>query len=219
MVLSDSQATLRQVEGALADFSEGAATIDVASLVSNMEEQPEVLRELVQVLVRTYTEIMDVIQSLRESRGQLEEAAVERLKITHTKLEEVSSATELAATGMLDGLDRALALVDDIESTSGDDAAEHRDSLRDELHQMMNLLQFQDITAQQLGYATGVLHDIEARMLRLVNAFDLGEMDLQRLTGSLAKSVDPSVCDPDATFHNPEERQAVADQIFPKSAG
>ena len=50
---------------------------------------------------------MNVIDSLRKSRGLLEQAAMERLKSTHERLAEVSSATEMAATGMLDGLDRA----------------------------------------------------------------------------------------------------------------
>ena len=59
---------------------------------------------------------MNIVSSLRESRGLLEKQAMERLSSTHQRLAEVSSATEMAATGMLDGLDRSLVLVDHLEA-------------------------------------------------------------------------------------------------------
>ena len=235
-LLGDSQATLRQVEGVLSDFAEGGEEIPVAGaeqlsqvddVINNLEARPTGLKELVSILVRTYTEIMEVIESLRTSRGLLEQAAMERLKSTHQKLAEVSSATEVAATGMLDGLDRALVLVDHIEAESqgedgsADKSTEYRDELRDELHALMNLLQFQDITSQQLGYASTVLSDIEERMVRLSEVFDLRGMGLGDLSESLGAELigetpaeTHETCDPEASTLNAEGRQALADSIF-----
>lgn len=235
-VLSDSEATLRQVEDVLNDLDGDVQFAEVDRVITDLEERPAGLRELVKVLVRTYSEITEVIDSLRKSRGLLEQAAMERLKSTHQKLAEVSTATEMAATGMLDGLDRALVLVDHLESASVSDDTEAqttslRGELRDELHQLINLLQFQDITAQQLGYASGVLLDIEERMVRLSQVFDLRGLGLEELAavgvdpdavdgsnvpaeGAGADAASQVICDPQASTLNAEGRQALADSIF-----
>jgi chemotaxis regulatin CheY-phosphate phosphatase CheZ len=219
-LLSDSEATLRQVENVLSDFATNGQepTSDVEQVPSGREVRPKGLSELVKVLVTTYSEIMEVIESLRSSRGLLEKASMERLKNTHTKLAEVSSATEVAATGMLDSVDRALDLVDDLDSMTDESASTAtRAELRDELHQIMDLLQFQDITAQQLGYASSVLFDIEQRMVQLARLFDAG-IGLAGLDHAPAVEISDEhvkeTCDPEASTLNAEGRQAVADEIF-----
>lgn len=232
-LFSDSEATLRQVEGVLSDLDGDAASQSarIDRVVSGLERRPAGLRDLVEILMATYSEIMRVIDSLRESRGLLEQAAVERLKSTHKKLEEVSSATELAATGMLDGLDRALELVNHLEPDAGGDAprdasASEEDGplwteLREELHTLVNLLQFQDITAQQLGYAGTVLMDIEDRMTELARVFDLRGMGIEEADDGDRREERPSraepshaACDPQASHFGADDRQALADEIF-----
>ncbi|MEQ8329998.1 MAG: hypothetical protein RH859_05965 [Longimicrobiales bacterium] len=231
-VLSDSEATLRQVQDVLADFGGQEPLSAVDRVLSDLEERPTGLRELVRILVTTYSEIVEVIDSLRKSRGLLEQAAMQRLKSTHARLAEVSTATEMAATGMLDGLDRALVLVDHLEAASPDDDGKDggalRGELRDELHQLIGLLQFQDITSQQLGYASGVLQDIEERMVRLSEVFDLRGMGIEELidvpdpsaeSEPAAGPTGPSdgkvvTCDPGASTMNADSRQALADSIF-----
>jgi chemotaxis regulatin CheY-phosphate phosphatase CheZ len=235
--LAESQATLRQVEDVLDDFGGSNKPLDeVDRVITQLEGRPTGLKELVGILMRTYTEIMEVIESLRRSRGLLEEAAMERLKNTHEKLAEVSSATEVAATGMLDGLDRALVLVDHLEGASdeeseADSSNGYRNELRDELHMLMNLLQFQDITSQQLGYASTVLSDIEDRMVRLADVFDLREFGLEGVSEGLMAEIEGSAapvaeaeedhgtCDPEASTLNAEGRQALADEIFTVPGG
>ena len=174
-VLTDSEATLRQVQEVLAGLcSPGPIPPDrLDRAVRDLERCPEDLRDLVRVLMTTYREIMDLVDSLRHSRRLIEQATMERLRATDRKTAEVSSATEMAATRMLDGLDRALVLLDHLESraqlASGPDDTALRSELRDELRALIDLLQFQDITAQQLGYAGGVLMDIEERMVDLAH--------------------------------------------------
>ncbi|MFQ5537735.1 MAG: hypothetical protein ACE5GJ_09810 [Gemmatimonadota bacterium] len=217
VILNDSEATLRQVEEILADFEGGSPR-------QGRDGSPDHsgtrlgLRELMAVLVRIHSEIVAVIDSLRHSRGLLEQAAVERLKSTHRRLAEVSSATEMATTGMLDGLDRALDLVDRLGEGAGSDESGDslRGELKDELHQLVSLLQFQDITSQQLGYASGVLLDIEERMVRLARVFDMNELgfgDGEEISPLRAQPGE-EVCDPGASTLNAKGRQAVADEIF-----
>ena len=102
------------------------------------------------------------------TRGQVESVFSDY----EQKLAEIYSATEVATSEMLDGLDRALILVDQIEvaPASSDADADPRDGLREELHALVTLMQFQDITAQQLGSASTLLED---RMIRLAEVFDL----------------------------------------------
>jgi len=228
-VLDDSEATLRQVQGVLSELGaeDRSQEARVERVVSSLGDAPTGLEDLVRVLMTTYGEIMNVIDSLRRSRGLLEQAAMERLKTTHQKLAEVSSATEMAATGMLDGLDRALVLVDELETatepedSAPGDAPALRGELREELHSLISLLQFQDITAQQLGYAGGVLQDIEERMVQLSRIFDLRGLgvegdgaDPDHPAHAEAVASEQSVCDPEASFFAAGDRQAVADEIF-----
>lgn len=224
MVLGDTEASLRQVDSVLTELG-SQVSAGSPELRQERDDAPTIqggmrsLSELVSTLHHVYSEILGIIGSLRESRNVLEEAAMERLKRTHQKLAEVTSATETAATGMLDGLDRALVLLDRIEETQGDDGGDLHETMRDELHGMISLLQFQDITAQQLGYASGVLHDIEDRLVRIARIFDL---DGDFADGSTADepgaemTAHPSheTCDPEASHLEADSRQALADEIF-----
>lgn len=228
-LLSDSEATLRQVQGVLADFAPASMRGQPTEGRDPQDaDRSPGLTDLVEILMTTYGEIMSVIDSLRKSRGMLETAAMERLKSTHAKLAEVSSATEMAATGMLDGLDRALVLVDHLEAADEarepGDSARLRGNLREELHALITLLQFQDITAQQLGYAGAVLLDIEDRLVELARIFDLkgiGHQDQaeapedERSTEREARLQDThTTCDPEASHFDSQSRQALADNIF-----
>ncbi len=172
--------------------------------------------ELPQMLLQAFGEICAVIDSLRESRDSLQRSTVSRLLHTTEKLQEVSNATELAATGILDGLDRSLALVDTLESldASGNaDAEAARGQLRDELFTAQAALQFQDITSQQLNYASSILVDMEQRLRELARTLDPAAAATYATAPGL-KIVDPAAYDPNATTRDGEVRQALADSIF-----
>jgi uncharacterized phage infection (PIP) family protein YhgE len=185
-----------------------------------MEAQLDVQRigllDLPDVLLRACSEINSVLANLRRSRDMLEQSTVEKLQQTNSKLQEVTSATETAATDMLDGLDRALGMVDELDTESESNpgrAAEVRGDLRNELFSLMNCLQFQDITTQQINYASSVLVDMEHRLAELAKLFDpklfgIDGSELQ-LTPRLGASFDPA-----ATTSAAEERQALVDAIF-----
>ena len=244
-LLDDSEATLRQVKTALSglwdDYGDGESGTDGNADPGATATQSN-LPKLIHGLIGAYSEIMSIVGSLRESRGLLEQAAMDRLQHTNQKLQEVSSATELATTGMLDGLERSLDLVNrlhdgeseqpEAESTADDLRVNNdvRDELRDELHQLITLLQFQDITAQQLGYASGVLTDIEERLVRIAQVFDVAGLGTMMERGEPAEAEaeaeaagndageehegTPGICDPHASTLDADDRQAVADEIF-----
>ena len=160
-----------------------------------------------------------MLGSLRESRTVLERSTVERIQQTHAKLREVSNATEVAATDILNGLERSLALVDqmDAKATEGDarSEADLRQTLRDELFALMGCMQFQDITTQQLNYASSVLTDMENRLAELARVLDPTTFGTLRIPQATPAKPNATVnFDPAASTENSGARQAVADEIF-----
>lgn len=241
-LLEDSRSTLRQVEEILGELGIRGLRPD--------SRPASTLAELLEVMVRAHREIIEVVESLQRSRGVIQKASVRRLQSTTLKLREVSATTELAAADMLDGLDRALGLVDRLagcgepggpasrgepggpasrgepggpasrglagpgEPGADADRQEVADGLRDELHGLISLLQFQDITSQQLAYASGVLVDVEERLLRILEIFG-GDRGDDEMEGDEILWQAPVSADPDATAQNATGRQALADEIFP----
>lgn len=207
-VLYESEATLRLVDNELHELR---STPEPA-------RQPG-LSDLPAILERANAQILNVLTRLRESRAALQNSAMEKLQSTHDKLREVTSATEDAATNIMDACDRASQMVDELDAIDAapepdrTKAGEIRGSLRDELFMMMGALQFQDITTQQLNHASSVLVEMEQRLLDVAKLFDANG-DVAHLTERRYDVIDSGTFDPNATTHNAEGRQALADEIF-----
>lgn len=219
-VLYESEAALRLVDqelNQLQDVQGDYHRDDFGAIAGALTDLPMILE-------RANTQIMAVLVRLRESRAAIQSTAVEKLQVTHEKLREVTSATEDAATNIMDACDRANGLVDQLDDIDGEAlpdrarAGHVRHALRDELFVMMGALQFQDITSQQLGHASAVLVDMETRLLDVAKLFDINATN----EGLLARFNAPhnhatcehATCDPDRTTRNSEQRQALADEIF-----
>jgi chemotaxis regulatin CheY-phosphate phosphatase CheZ len=169
------------------------------------------------ILERANNQIRSVLAHLRETRTALQTTTFDKLQTTHDKIREVTSATEDAATNIMDACDRASQLVDELDTIDAAEtpdrqkALELRSTLRDELFMMMGALQFQDITSQQLAHASTVLVEMENRLADIANLFD-SSISVERPLASLA--IDEKSFDPNATTRNAEERQHLADEIF-----
>lgn len=208
-LLYDSEATLRLVDTAL-------ASLDVPHAKGDGEPHPLGLLALMQLLERGHREITGLLSSLRQSRDLLERRAVGHLESTHARLREVTNATEIAATNVLDGLERTVGMLDALEAGAhtAQEATALRGRMRDELFALMGHMQFQDITTQQLNYASAVLTDVQDRLARVVALFD------PQLFGGTAEPShhEPSAAgatfDPAASVNDAGERQSVADEIF-----
>lgn len=213
-ILYDSEAALRLVDSALHDI----AGTDVAFEAATTPPPPtEPNADVLAAVVRSYRELTQVVLSLQQSRGFLQRSAVERLQHTQDKLRQVSSATESAATDILDGLDRATALVDALDEAGqlGPDApsADIRRRLREELFALVGHMQFQDITSQQLQFASAVLSEMEERVSAVVRALEPTVAGYAAEEASPPPAAPGPTWDPNATVENRDERQAVADAI------
>lgn len=218
-LLDDSAATLRLVDSLLDELREGEEVVieegkRVQRVIQDLAIRPTGLAQLPHVLLRAYSEIVGALETLRQSRGVLERATVERVQRTHQKLQEVSSATEMAASDMLDGLDRSLALIDRLEDGEPGEGEQVRGELRDELFRLIGCLQFQDITAQQLRFASNVLEEIEGRLAAIADLFDMSLSGVDEEGSESGAQGSGTTFDPAASMLNAEDRQAVADLIF-----
>jgi chemotaxis regulatin CheY-phosphate phosphatase CheZ len=241
-LLYDTEAALRLVDSELDELCAGTAVAEPPALAPERASAPiavgagvdhpvaQHLRALLDqpagapvglaslpfILERANQEIQAVLANLRDSREALETATVEKLQTTSEKLKEVTSATEVAATDILDALDRAQTLLDDLDSADAADDKEKgqnvRDLLREEIFGMMGALQFQDITTQQLAYASSVLTDMENRLLQIAKLFDPAAV----MVRAAVDSPDPQTFDKNATTKNAAQRQSLADSIFSK---
>ncbi|MBV9880265.1 MAG: hypothetical protein JO180_07210 [Gemmatirosa sp.] len=211
-------AEVRAAEVPTPDVAASQASRDAAhhlrGLLAQPQGSPVGLAALPFILERANVEIQTVLSNLRDSRTALETATVEKIQHTSEKLKEVTSATEVAATDILDALDRAQNHIDDLDAADAAGDREKgqatRDALRMEIFGMMGCLQFQDITTQQLSYAASVLTDMENRLLAIAKLFDPATAMVRAGT----QQIDPQTFDPNATVRHAETRQALADEIF-----
>lgn len=176
---------------------------------------------------RIYLAVVGALTTLRRTRSAFEPETVRQVHRTRENLLAATSTTELAATDMLDGLDRALRLVDQVEAERADPSrAKDGDAcgqLRYELYRLISCLQFQDIAAQQLGHALSVLRDVEMRLESIIAAIDPADGPVRDYVGARYAPTDraPAVAfDPDASTADVARRQAIADEVFrPRAAG
>jgi chemotaxis regulatin CheY-phosphate phosphatase CheZ len=176
--------------------------------------------ELQELLGRSYGVILKLVENLRRGRSLIQQSAVGKLHATDEKLTEISSTTESAAAEMLDGLDRALALVDRLEAEELDGRSTGLGmELREEIFGVMGHLQFQDITTQQLAYASSILREMETNLEDFASLLESPTADEQRGAPSPGASLCGRAFDPAATVADAADRQALVDELLKASAG
>ena len=207
-VLYDSETMLRLVDSELEELRDDGRD---AGLRGNN------VGVLLAMMQRATGEIAQVLCTLHTSREALQGVTLQEIHDSTTKLGEVCSATELAATRMMDGLERAHAYVDRLDEidslgTSGDtviEASTIRAKMRDELFSVMGSLQFQDITSQQLGHVAQMLRDIERRLHATSSLLSGGRTEATIIANEQLPTFSES-----ASTRNSFERQATADALF-----
>ena len=212
-VLYESEAALRLVDHELNELH------DVQGSSLTFHSGVDGLGDIALLLDRANSQIISVLTRIREGRAAIENTAVGKVRITQDKLREVTSATEDAATNIMDACDRANSLVDELDGIDAEETSDRtksaaiRGSLRDELFQMMGALQFQDITSQQLAHASAVLDEMEQRLIEVAKLFDPA-MSLEPPKMQCPLDRNALTYDTNATTLNADSRQALADQIF-----
>jgi hypothetical protein len=144
-------------------------------------------------VIRAYAEVIDALGGIRLGRETIE-----------------GSAAESARMELTNGVDRSLALLDQVgaelpEAGAGRAALE---ALRHEMNDLFGHLQFHDITTQQLAGVGALLQDIEGRMRAVAVLFN----ERTPATGDVGPET--GSFNGDASFTNGKDRQAMIDAAF-----
>lgn len=174
--------------------------------------------------------ITEVVSKFRELHNPLLESSEKVPKATE-QLDKISEQTEAATHQMLDRVEKIVGHVEDfktglnqiktciIEDRVGDindvvdGLVEKANVTCNDAYTIMDALQFQDITAQQMNHAASLLEDIEAKLHNIMSV----------LKGSQPNATDDSangrkdrVFDPHADLFEKKTDQSAIDELFAK---
>lgn len=159
---------------------------------------------------------------LIETHGKVPQATVQ--------LDKVVDQTEAATTGMLDILEEIgnredevinglKSLRESISSRDTDDIQQAIDEIVEkaehnlnDVYQVMDALQFQDITSQQIQHAASVLEELELKLQNIISV--VGGEDEMPESDPAAKE---RVFDPHADLYEKKTEQADVDSMFSKT--
>ncbi|TVP45408.1 MAG: hypothetical protein EA350_09475 [Gemmatimonadales bacterium] len=199
-VLADTRETLRAVARALDFMAPVSGEVSAPGIANPMQHMTRLLAE-------SCSELAEILEGLRQTRDLIRGAEMDHLQNSTAALQDATPRSELATTGMLAGIERCQALLDRLAPAASPEVlpaapgGDPREALRDELHQIMQHLQFEDVTAQRIGHATGVLAEVGTRLGHLVGMLD-------------SCGISAPVRDPMATTQGAASPQALADDIF-----
>jgi len=168
----DSEAMLRLVDRAIEELRVQPDVMQGAS--AHGAHGGTAQADLPHLLLRAYSELNGVLCTLRRSRQVLECTTVEKAKHTGRPDAAGSPEAEPPLGDLRDGLQRVATLANAIEAVNHASAESTRlhAELRRELAGAMSSIQFEDITSQQLNYASSVLFEAEERIAELVRLLD-----------------------------------------------
>lgn len=168
--------------------------------------------------------LSEMFESLQIISGPIKEST-ENMPLATDHLSKITKQTELATNQILDKLDAMTArdneaieiIVGEIEklgdSKTGDTIKKTLVKLENafssdlnDSYEIMESLQFQDITSQRIGFITTLLDGVEHKLNTLLNA--LGEVT------KLKKIVAKDYFDPTAEYTDSKDRQSLVDKVI-----
>lgn len=214
-LLYDSEASLRLVDRAITELRASGTELDGDSraFLQHVMSQPGGFSELSKSLLRAYAETLGIVARIQGTTATPEHTEFDRLNQLNGNLRDVTSATEVAATDILDGLGRAIAVVERLD-TDGGDADQRRElvaSLREELYDVVAHLQFQDIMAQRLNHVSSLLGQMRRRLLDMLTVFTPA-------AALAAETEGLTVFEATAAMLNTAERQAVVEETLARTS-
>jgi len=174
----------------------------------------------------TYQLIQMVINSIHSSRSELKKSVDGLLKKTGVQLKKITTTTEEATNKILDIAEKMdseqlviIEKLDTLKSKSGDISAEIEDiktmiyKNQDSAFTIIDYLQFQDITAQQISGAYALLSDTEKTLMYVSNL--LKEFDSSDESHEFTlPEIDPKSFNADAMFKDKGNIQNLIDDLF-----
>lgn len=178
-------------------------------------------RKYMPQIAKLVTFIEDIVPLLNNIHSDLHQSSSLIPKASE-KLEKVTSATELATTEVMDIVDAVIARLgrmteslDSIEETVADDKREAVTAIRteiegsqDDLFSIMNALQFQDITTQQINAIGQDIDTVHIKLNDLLKGFQEDGITLSKVK---EVAFDPNA---EFDFSRAADSQKVADELL-----
>lgn len=173
-LLYDSEASLRLVDRAIGDL--GTARQESERVRIPLRQHLEMTRpgDNVDALLDDYANTAAIVVRFCQTAGMLDAAGSEALGETPRYLRDASLKADAATVGILDGLARAVALVDSVDGRLGaSDVKRHEiaASIREELNGIADHLHFQDLATQQLSDIEALFADMRRRITGVISIF------------------------------------------------
>jgi len=179
------------------------------------------------------TSITTLLDGFKKLRNPLVESR-EKVPQATSQLDKISAQTEAAAHQMLDMIEKIIEREEDVVSSLGqfkeyaqsgktdkivsevDGVIEKANINLNDAFMIMDALQFQDITSQQMDHAATLLEEVEGKLHGILS--DLGAKDLESLSAEPEKKK-VRAFDPHADFSDKKTDQQEIDNMFNQSDG
>jgi chemotaxis regulatin CheY-phosphate phosphatase CheZ len=182
----------------------------------------EVIRGLAESINNMAERIKGLQNPLSESQEkvpkatrQLDKIAEQTEAVTHHMLDTIEQLTQ-REQDVMNGLKqiKRMAAEGNLESvqTIADALIEKSDRSSNDAFSIMNALQFQDITSQQMNHAAAMLEEIETKLLQIISVMH-GEIEADAVNWSPQVAND-RVFDPHADMVGRKTRQEDIDSLF-----
>jgi chemotaxis regulatin CheY-phosphate phosphatase CheZ len=226
-ILAELEEDLRSLAAELPFFSD--KPVDFEGIKKQFEKVDENLVKLSDKTMMTHVLIQSVINSIHSSRVELKDSVDGLLRKTGDQLGKITATTEAATNKILDEAmkidndqNTIISKLDELKlSGNSPEFEEMINNIKsmifdnqDSVFNIIQFLQFQDITAQQIKGAYALLQDTEKTLLyvsNLVKEFDIGDNDIEIV---LPSSIDRNAFNADAVFSNKTSIQNAIDDLF-----
>jgi chemotaxis regulatin CheY-phosphate phosphatase CheZ len=223
-ILAKLEEELRSLSAELPFFSD--KPVDYEGIKKQFERIDDNLTKLSDKSMMTHVLVQSVINSIHSSRVELKDSVDGLLRKTGDQLGKITSTTE-AATNKI--LDEAMKIDNDqntiiskLDTLKLQGSSPEFETMineikgmiydnQDSVFNIIQFLQFQDITAQQIKGAYALLQDTEKTLLYVSNLVKEFDTDIEIV---LPNSIDKNAFNADAVFSNKASIQHAIDDLF-----
>ncbi len=200
--------------------------INIKAKISAMDKK---MQRLIESINHSYDLIQLVIKSIHTSRSELKKSVDGLIKKTGMQLQKVTSTTEEATNKILDVAEKLdedqmkiIDILDKLEemSESDDNRGKIFEELRQKIYQnqdsaftIMDYLQFQDITAQQIAGAYALLSDTEKTLLYVSETLKRLDTTFE-MSDDMKSEIDKNAFNMDASYRDKATIQSAIDNLF-----
>lgn len=127
--------------------------------------------EVIPFLGDLFTFLKDIMPLMNEMNHSLQETS-EKLPTASDRINDATQVTEYATHEILDGLDRISATLNKVVDLEKEERVTSLSDVHTEIDNIVNALQFQDITAQKLEHANRILGAIHGKFTLLFDSLN-----------------------------------------------